>query len=107
LALAGELADTRWDVRPLAAVIANRFRAYLPTLHYPVRTGVHANTAFALSLALDYARNQDRDLAALIEARALAYFGADRDAPAGTRAKVSRTSRPAIMQASTGSRRLP
>ena len=29
---------------------------YLPRLDWPVRTGVHPNTAFALGQELDYAR---------------------------------------------------
>ncbi len=67
---------------PLAEDFAGRFRTFLPKADYPVRTGVHSSSAFALRLALPYARRRDAPLAALIEAKALAWFGRDRDAQA-------------------------
>lgn len=68
---------------PLAADFADRFRAYLPLATYPVRTGVHASTAFALALSLDYALAAgDADLADLMRAKALAWYGEDRDCQA-------------------------
>jgi hypothetical protein len=81
LMLAGELArhetpDGRaWSaaLAPLTQVFAARFTAYLPKATYPVRAGVHSNTAFALTLALDYARAvDDADLASLLSEKALA-----------------------------------
>jgi len=47
----------RWAVtlKPLADAFAERFKAFLPLATYPVRVGTHYNTAFALTLALDYA----------------------------------------------------
>ena len=64
LALVAELArhttpeGLRWHaaLRPLGDAFSDRFLAYLPRAIYPVRAGVHSNTAFALILALDYAR---------------------------------------------------
>lgn len=44
------------NLAPLEQVIVRRTREYLPRLTYPVRTGVHPDTAFALGQALDYAR---------------------------------------------------
>ena len=41
---------------PLARAFADRFATFLPLCRYPVRAGAHTNTAFALALALDYAR---------------------------------------------------
>ena len=91
LALAGELhgwedADgTRWSaaLAPLADAIAARYIAFLPKQNYPIRTGVHANTAFGMTLALDYARATGAsDLAAMLTERAHAYFDTDRDCPA-------------------------
>ncbi|HZF93395.1 MAG TPA: DUF2891 domain-containing protein [Allosphingosinicella sp.] len=67
---------------PLAAAFAERFRAFLPKLTYPIRTGTHFNTAFALILALEWAEASDEALAALIRERAGAYYGEDRDCPA-------------------------
>jgi hypothetical protein len=75
----------RWaaQLAPLTEVIVARYLGFLPKQTYPVRTGVHANTAFGLAFALDYARaTEHRALAALIVERATAYYAADRDAPA-------------------------
>jgi hypothetical protein len=91
LALAEELRrhDTadgrRWAaiLGPLTQVFAARFKAFLPKADYPVRAGVHSNTAFALALAVDYARGAgDTDLAGLIEAKAAAWYAADADCQA-------------------------
>ena len=55
---------------------------YLPRLDWPVRTGVHPNTAFALGQALDFARAADNgDLEELLIEKSLAYFAADRQYP--------------------------
>jgi DUF2891 family protein len=91
LQLAAELAGfddpdaRRWaaHLAPLTAAIVARYLAFLPKQTYPIRTGVHPNTAFGLALALDYARGAGHAaLEALLVERALAYFAADRDAPA-------------------------
>jgi len=76
----------RWAaaIRPLEKFIARSFRTYLPRLPYPIRTGVHNNTAFALCLALDYARaSHNQSLEAVIVARSREFYGADTDVPAG------------------------
>lgn len=75
----------RWSahLQPLTDAIVARYLAFLPRQTYPIRTGVHPNTAFGLALALDYARIAGhRELAALIVERATSYYAADRDAPA-------------------------
>ena len=48
----------RWTkiLDPLATTLVDRYEEYLPKLMYPIRTGTHDNTAFSLSLSLDYAR---------------------------------------------------
>ncbi|HQT77841.1 MAG TPA: DUF2891 domain-containing protein [Rhodopila sp.] len=82
LKLAAELALHRsaegqgWAaaLRPLATRFADRFTAFLPRAQYPVRAGVHTNTAFAVRLALDY---QDPDLQSRLAAAALAWYGQD------------------------------
>lgn len=72
-----------WTHRPLAEAFADRFRDFLPKAAYPIRTGVHSSTAFALALASDYAKAaSDGDLLALFEAKARDWYLADRDAPA-------------------------
>jgi hypothetical protein len=75
---------TRWAsaLQPLATELATRFQAFLPKQTYPIRTGVHPNTAFSLELALDYARAvHDARFEALIVARSKAWFGRDRSGP--------------------------
>ena len=67
---------------PLARAFAVRFAPYLAKLTYPIRTGTHANTSFALILALDWAEAFDDSLAATIRAWASDKFTADRDCQA-------------------------
>jgi hypothetical protein len=74
-----------WSValKPLADLIAKRYVEYFPKQSYPIRAGVHSNTAFGLTFAHDYARTVgDKTLRELIEERAKAYYGKDIDAPA-------------------------
>ena len=86
LMLAGELAQhdsaegRAWSaaITPLARAFADRFTAYLPKATYPVRAGVHSNTAFALTLTQDYAAVVvDADLARLAADKAIAWYSAD------------------------------
>jgi len=75
----------RWsdNLQALVETIVQRYFAFLPRQTYPIRTGVHANTAFGLSFALDYARTiQNQELASLIVERSRTYFLADSDYPA-------------------------
>ncbi len=44
------------NLQPLADVIVVRYLEFFPKQTYPIRTGVHPNTAFGLSFAHDYAR---------------------------------------------------
>ncbi len=90
LQLAAELRE--WDapearawsqaLLPLEEAAARRLFDWLPKLTHPVRVGEHSQTAFALGLVLDWARGRgDRERAALIEARARAFYLGDRDCP--------------------------
>jgi hypothetical protein len=90
LKLAHELGDWqdpdgfRWSTHlaPLTAKIISRYVEWLPNLDYPVRTGLHGNTAFGLLFALEYARWADAPfLASGIENAARRLFGSDLDAP--------------------------
>jgi hypothetical protein len=65
---------------PLAAAISARFHAHLPLLTYPIRTGAHGNTAFAMVLTAGWAVENDAKLVALLRSRVGDYFGADRNA---------------------------
>ena len=75
----------RWSaaLRPLAEAFADRLKAFLPKATYPVRTGVHSSTAFALRLAMDYAEAcSDAELTSAIPAKLKAWHAQDRDAQA-------------------------
>src|SRR6516164_9327523 len=75
----------RWalNLQPLTHAIVDRYLSFLPKQSYPIRTGVHPNTAFGLALALDYARaTRHPNLEALILERAMTYYGKDADVPA-------------------------
>jgi hypothetical protein len=90
LQLAAELREwrdpqaQRWAaaLSPLERAAAERIKAWLPKLSYPIRIGEHSQTAFAFGLTLDWARSAgDKDMAALVAARSRDYYLADRDCP--------------------------
>jgi hypothetical protein len=69
--------------QPLADVFVQRFHDFLPKASYPIRTGVHSSTAFAIALAQDYAAAKgDNALTALFTDKCRAWYLADQDAPA-------------------------
>jgi Protein of unknown function (DUF2891) len=69
--------------QPLADVFVARFEDFLPKATYPLRTGVHSSTSFAIALAQDYAAAADnKALTALFAQKMRAWHQADRDAPA-------------------------
>jgi len=91
LKLAQEL--RRWDdpdaklwsanLQPLVEALVERYKKFLPRQTYPIRTGVHPNTAFGLSFALDYAKAAgERELESLIVERSRNYFLGDETYPA-------------------------
>jgi hypothetical protein len=108
LKLAQELSDwndpqgRQWaeNLRPLTRAIAARYMDFLPRQTYPIRTGVHPNTAFGIAFALDYARAvHDRKLEKLLVERAVAYYGDDRDAPESWEPGGEDFFSPALMEA--------
>lgn len=71
------------NLQPLADKIVARYLSYFPKQTYPIRSGVHSNTAFGLAFAYDYARAVGhKDLQELLEKRGRAYYAADEDIPA-------------------------
>jgi len=73
--LAGKLA-------PLTQIIRDKYIEFLPRQEYPIRTGVHPNTAFGLSFALDYARSAgDDELIQSVTEAALRYYENDKNCP--------------------------
>jgi hypothetical protein len=78
----GRAIPWRDRLQPLADVFVRRTVAFLPRAIHPSRAGSHANSAFAASLMLDYAKTtDDADLVATLCAKALAWYGDDRDYP--------------------------
>jgi len=70
------------NLQPLAELISKSYRAFLPKQTYPIRTGVHPNTAFGLAFALDYAKAVgDRELELLLSERSRNYFAKDTNYP--------------------------
>ncbi|MDB5972980.1 MAG: hypothetical protein JWQ90_5430 [Hydrocarboniphaga sp.] len=70
----------RWAaaLQALADVFTQRFHNFLPKATYPVRAGVHTNTAFALALAQEYAQqSSDSRLLALLKSTAARWYSAD------------------------------
>lgn len=88
---------------PLGQDFAHRLLEWLPRLSHPQRTGLHPNTAFALSRSLPLARAWAAlgcpRLAAGIEAAARRLFERDRDYPAGYEPSAADFLSPALTEA--------
>jgi hypothetical protein len=115
LALAGQLhtmaspETARWakTLGPLTEAFVARFMEFLPKATYPLRVGTHFNTAFALSLALDFARRTSRnELAALIVGTARRWHSNDAGCQAWEPSGDEFLS-PALMEAELMGRVLP
>lgn len=66
-------------LEPLAQALADRLCAYLKLLNYPITAGTHGNTAFALTLAREWAEPRNSDLLSIIDRWALQAFGDKKD----------------------------
>jgi hypothetical protein len=85
LALHGSVEGRRWHetLRPLADVFTERFIVFLSGARYPVRSGAHYNSAFALTLAWDHGQISCHGrLQDLVRSKGLAWFGQDEDCQA-------------------------
>lgn len=70
------------NLEPLTEVVIKKYLDFLPKQQYPIRTGVHPNTAFGLTFALDYARSAGNTaLETLIVERSRTYYFADTNYP--------------------------
>jgi hypothetical protein len=70
------------NLAPLEGEAANRIRAWLPKLYYPIRTGEHSQTAFAFGLILDWAVTVgDEEMVTLVKGSSLRYYLEDLACP--------------------------
>lgn len=92
----------RWSdaLDPFARYLSRRTLEFFDLAAYPVRMGMHANTAFAAILALDYARvAKDAELAAATERAARKWYLDDRDAPLAYEPSLADFLSPALVEA--------
>jgi Protein of unknown function (DUF2891) len=108
LRLAEELASwadedgRRWSaaLAPLTDAVTSHFLEWLPRATYPIRHGVHGNSAFGLALAHGHATAGGRaDLVAAIEQAALRWFADDADYPAAWEPSGEDFLSPALVEA--------
>ena len=77
--MAAELAE---NLQPLELAATDRLQTWLPKLSHPVRSGEHSQTAFALGLAIDYARSTgNREFLDLMLGKAREFYAADVTCP--------------------------
>lgn len=70
------------SLAPLEAVARERFRTWLPKLWYPIRSGEHSQSAFALGLAYDWSRiTGDEPMQELLRAKGIEFHRFDVDGP--------------------------
>ena len=88
------------NLQPLVDIITDRYQDFLPLQTYPIRTGVHPNTAFGLSFALDYAKTTNHSrLKNLIVDISLKYYLNDERCPADWEPNGSDFFSPCLLEA--------
>jgi Protein of unknown function (DUF2891) len=96
------------NLQPLTDVVVARYLAYFPKQTYPIRSGVHSNTAFGLGFAIDYAQaTGNSELLKLLKERGQTYFGRDRGIPAKWEPDGADFFSPSLMEADLMRRILP
>lgn len=70
------------NLGPLEEAVLDRIRMWLPKLPYPVRSGEHSQTAFALGLMLEYSRVAgNADCNEMFIAKARQFYLEDKNCP--------------------------
>lgn len=88
------------NLQPLVSHLKNSLISYLPKQIYPIRTGVHPNTAFALAFALDYAKlTEDKAFEEILIQRSKDYYLADKNYPAYLEPNGTDFFSPALLEA--------
>jgi hypothetical protein len=96
------------NMQPLVDAIVARYLSYFPKQTYPIRTGVHPNTAFGLAFALDYARAVGhKSLQESVGERSRTYFAKDAGVPAAWEPGGADFFSPSLMEADLMRRVLP
>ena len=99
-----------WAValQPLSDYLVAAYLDFLPKQTYPIRRGVHPNTAFGLAFGWDYATATGNEaLIAMIKSRARDYFLNDTDYPAHYELEGDNFFSPSLMEADLMRRVLP
>lgn len=100
--------EWREAIAPLEDLAADRFRSWLPKLHYPIRTGEHSQTAFAFALVMDWAEAVgDEAMIALVAERSRSYYLDDVNCPLGYEPSGQDFLSPCIAEADLMRRVLP
>ncbi len=92
----------RWrkNLSQLEKAIVKRYLNFLPKLSYPIRVGVHPNTAFALSFGYDYAiKTKNFKLKNLIVKKAKEFYLTDKNYPANLEPGGEDFFSPALLEA--------
>lgn len=100
----------RWSdaLGPLAGQIVRNYREFLPRLEFPNRVGTHANTAFGMAFAWDYAVGTGlSEFQEFIGNRAREYFLGGQDYPARWEPGGEDFFSPALIEADLMARVLP
>jgi hypothetical protein len=74
----------RWSAhfKPIESKIVELVLVFIPRLDWPIRSGTHSDTGFALALILDYARAVGNStLVSLVSERVLHYYRNDLNYP--------------------------
>jgi hypothetical protein len=102
IARCGDAHAPRWAraLAPLATAISDRYLGWLRVATYPIRHGVHSNTAFALAFAYDYAGCCGAQmLREVVATKAREWYLADCDAPAAWEPSGADFLSPALIEA--------
>ncbi|WP_298533713.1 DUF2891 domain-containing protein [uncultured Algibacter sp.] len=96
------------NLQPLTNLLVQKYIEFLPKLNYPQRVGTHANTAFGLSFAYDYAETlNNEDLKEAINERSFYFYKNDRDCPLNWEPSGSDFLSPCLEEAALMKRLLP
>lgn len=89
-------------LEPMATWFAKAFTDYLNSLNYPVRVGLHPNTALDMGFVLDYVANtHDTAMEGTIRKNAVRLFGNDKHCPTQMEPVFGDFASPCLTEAAT------